>query len=125
MKIVKTSDDRKVEGLSFRVTGVDGYDQTFRTDERGEILIEGLRIGEYTVSEVSDSVSAGYVLPEDKAAEVQEDSVVVVQMHNRLRDVPETGDATDLTPWVVFAALSAAGVGILGIAILSRKKKED
>ncbi len=125
LKIVKTSDDRKVEGLSFRVTGTDGYDQVFQTDERGEILIEGLRIGEYTVSEVNNSVSAGYVLPDDQATEVQADAVVIVRMHNRLRDVPETGDATDLTPWVALAALSAVGAGILGIVILGRKKKED
>ena len=59
LKIVKTSSDGKVEGFSFRVTGADGYDQTFKTDKNGEIYIEGLRIGEYTVSEVSDSVSAG------------------------------------------------------------------
>lgn len=125
LKIVKTSDDRKVEGFSFRVTGVDGYEQTFQTDERGEILIEGLRIGEYTVSEVSDSVSAGYILPDDRVAKAQEDSVVIVQMHNKLRDVPETGDATDLTPWVVLAALSVIGAGIFGLIILNKKKKED
>ena len=58
LKIVKTSSDGKVEGFSFRVTGKD-YDQTFTTDANGEILIEGLRIGEYTVSEVSDDASAG------------------------------------------------------------------
>lgn len=44
LKIVKTSSDGKVEGFSFRVTGVD-YDQTFKTDKNGEIVIEGLRIG--------------------------------------------------------------------------------
>ena len=62
LKIVKTSSDGKVEGFSFRVTGADGYDQTFKTDKNGEIFIEGLRIGEYTVSEVSDNASAGYIL---------------------------------------------------------------
>lgn len=61
LKIVKTSSDKKVEGFSFRVTGTNGYDQTFKTDKNGEIFIEGLRIGEYTVSEVSDSVSSGYL----------------------------------------------------------------
>ena len=44
------------------MTGVD-YDQTFKTDKNGEIVIEGLRIGDYTVSEVSDKASAGYILP--------------------------------------------------------------
>lgn len=56
LKIVKTSSDGKLEGFSFRVTGTD-YDKTFKTDKNGEIFIEDLRIGEYTVSEVSDKAS--------------------------------------------------------------------
>mgnify|MGYP000254485309 FL=1 len=60
LKIVKTSSNGKLEGFSFRVTGTD-YDQTFKTDKNGEIFIDGLRIGEYTVSEVSDNASAGYI----------------------------------------------------------------
>ena len=54
LRIEKTSSDGKVEGFSFRVTGANGYDQTFKTDKNGEIHIEGLRVGDYTVSEVSD-----------------------------------------------------------------------
>lgn len=53
LKIVKTSSDGKVKGFAFRVTGANGYDMTFETDKNGEIVIEGLRIGEYTVSEVA------------------------------------------------------------------------
>ena len=68
LKIVKTSSDGKVEGFTFRVTGVNGYDRSFTTDKNGEIIIEGLRIGDYTVSEVQDTVSASYVLPADKIA---------------------------------------------------------
>lgn len=48
------------------MTGANGYDQTFKTDKNGEIFIEGLRVGDYTVSEVSDGASANYVLPADK-----------------------------------------------------------
>ena len=58
LKIVKTSSDGKVEGFTFRVTGVNGYDRSFTTDKNGEIIIEGLRIGDYTISEVQDSVCA-------------------------------------------------------------------
>ena len=54
LRIEKTSSDGKVEGFSFRVTGANGYDQTFKTDKNGEIFIEGLRVGDYTVSEVAD-----------------------------------------------------------------------
>ena len=125
LKIVKTSSDGKVEGFSFRVTGADGYDQTFKTDKNGEIYIEGLRIGEYTVSEVNDSVSAGYILPADKQATVKVGATTIVEMHNELRDTPKTGDDFNLALWVSLAAASALGVGVLGFVGFKKKKKED
>ena len=125
LKIVKTSSDGKVEGFSFRVTGADGYDQTFKTDKNGEIFIEGLRIGEYTVSEVSDSVSAGYILPADKQATVITDATTIVEMHNEFRDTPKTGDDFNLALWVSLAAASVLGAGVLGFVGFKKKKKED
>jgi uncharacterized surface anchored protein len=125
LKIVKTSSDGKVEGFSFRVTGADGYDQTFKTDKNGEIYIEGLRIGEYTVSEVSDSVSAGYILPADKQATVKVGATTIVEMHNELRDTPKTGDEFNLALWVSLAAASVLGAGVLGFVGFKKKKKED
>ncbi len=125
LKIVKTSSDGKIEGFSFRVTGTDGYDQTFKTDKNGEIFIEGLRIGEYTVSEVSDSVSAGYILPADKQATVKVGATTIVEMHNELRDTPKTGDDFNLALWVSLAAVSVLGAGVLGFAGFKKKKKED
>ena len=125
LKIVKTSSDGKVEGFSFRVTGVD-YDQTFKTDKNGEIVIEGLRIGDYTVSEVSDKASAGYILPADKQATVKVDATAIVQMHNEFRDTPKTGDDFNLGLWVSLAALSVVGAGVLGfVSYKNRKKKKE
>lgn len=60
---MKTSSDGRVEGFSFRITG-ENYDVVFTTDANGEIFIENLRIGKYTVTEVEDSVSAGYKRPD-------------------------------------------------------------
>lgn len=125
LKIVKTSSDGKLEGFSFRVTGTD-YDKTFTTDKNGEILIEDLRIGEYTVSEVSDKASAGYILPADKQATIKVDATTVVQMHNELRDTPKTGDDFNPYLWGGLAAVSLIGAGVLGfVGYKSRKKKED
>ena len=125
LKIVKTSSDGKVEGFSFRVTGKD-YDQTFTTDANGEILIEGLRIGEYTVSEVSDDASAGYILPAEKQATVKTDATTIVEMHNELRETPKTGDDFNPALWAGLAAVSAIGAGVLGfVGFKNRKKKED
>lgn len=125
LKIVKTSSDGKLEGFSFRVTGTD-YDKTFKTDKNGEIFIEGLRIGEYTVSEVNDKASAGYILPADKQATIKVDATTVVQMHNEFRDTPKTGDDFNPYLWGGLAAVSLIGAGVLGfVGFKNRKKKED
>ena len=124
LKIKKTSSDGKVEGFTFRITGVNGYDSTFTTDKNGEIFVDGLRIGEYTVSEVSDNVSAGYILPADKKITVQTDSTVEIEMHNELRDTPKTGDDSRTGLWMVLAGLSAAGIAATVIASKRKKKKE-
>ena len=71
LKIVKTSSDGKIEGFSFRVTSADGYDQTFKTDKNGEIFIDGLRIGEYTVSKSATRLPQDISLPADKQATVK------------------------------------------------------
>ena len=125
LKIVKTSSDGKVEGFSFRITGANGYDVTLKTDENGEIFIEGLRIGEYTVSEVADEVSAPYSRPADKKANVMTDSTTIVEMHNVVIDTPKTGDNSKLGLWLALLGASAAGVGVTVYAGVRKKKKED
>ena len=49
-KIVKTSEDGKVDNISFTITG-NGIDQTVKTNSRGEIQIDNLMPGVYTVTE--------------------------------------------------------------------------
>ena len=124
LKIKKTSSDGKVEGFTFRVTGVNGYDSTFTTDKNGEISVEGLRIGEYTVSEVSDNVSAGYILPADKKVTVKVGETVEIEMHNELRDTPKTGDDRKTGLWVAVAGASALGIVATVVASKRKKKKE-
>ena len=125
LKIVKTSSDGKVEGFSFRITGANGYDVTLKTDENGEIFIEGLRIGEYTVSEVADEVSAPYSRPADKKANVMTDSTTIVEMHNVVIDTPKTGDNSKLGLWLALLGASATGIGVTVYAGVRKKKKED
>ena len=124
LKIKKTSSDGKVEGFTFRVTGVNGYDSTFTTDKNGEISVEGLRIGEYTVSEVSDNVSAGYILPADKKVTVKVGETVEIEMHNKHRDTPKTGDDRKTGLWVAVAGASALGIVATVVASKRKKKKE-
>ncbi len=52
VKLVKTSEDGKIEGINFTVTGKD-VNQTVQTGSNGEIQIENLTPGVYTVIEQS------------------------------------------------------------------------
>lgn len=124
LRIVKTSSDGKLEGFSFRVTGANGYDRVFQTDAEGAILIEGLRIGDYTVSEVRDGVSAGYILPADKTASVFEGAVTKVEMHNEKKptlEVPQTGDSSHAALWLALLGLS--GIGAAAVLLMRKRKK--
>lgn len=100
------------------------YDSTFTTDKNGEISVDGLRIGEYTVSEVSDNVSAGYILPADKKVTVKVGETVEIEMHNELRDTPKTGDDRKTGLWVALAGASALGIVATVVASKRKKKKE-
>lgn len=124
LRIVKTSSDGKLEGFSFRVTGANGYDQVFQTDAEGFILVEGLRIGDYTVSEVRDSSSDGYLLPADKTASVFEGAVTEVEMHNEKKpalEVPQTGDNSHMALWL--GLLGISGNGAAAILLMRKHKK--
>lgn len=124
LRIVKTSSDGKLEGFSFRVTGANGYDQVFQTDAEGFILVEGLRIGDYTLSEVRDGSSDGYLLPADKTASIFEGAVTEVEMHNEKKptpEVPQTGDSSHAALWLALLGLS--GIGAVSVLLMRKRKK--
>ena len=124
LRIVKTSSDGKLAGFSFRVTGANGYDQVLQTDAEGVIFIEGLRIGDYTVSEVRDGSSDGYLLPADKMASVYEGAVTEVEMHNEKKptpEVPQTGDNSHAALWLALLGLS--GIGAVTVLLMRKRKK--
>lgn len=124
LRIAKTSSDGKLEGFSFRVTGANGYDRVFQTDADGIILIEGLRIGDYTVSEVQDGSSDGYLLPADKTASVFEGAVTEVEMHNEKKptpEVPQTGDSSHAALWIGLLGLSS--IGAVTVLLMRKRKK--
>ena len=130
IRIEKTSEDGIVEGITFKVEGTDmagnAYSQEFVTDENGEIHIDGLRIGDYVISEVSNDASARYILPDDITVTVHADKTVVAQFYNKLiPDNPKTGDSTNIALWGALAALSLIGVGVTGFVTFKKKKKED
>lgn len=122
LKIIKTSSNGKIAGFSFLVTGTNGYEQTFTTDETGVIEIDGLRIGKYTVSEVSDDASEGYVLPKAQTVEVIDSETITVEMYNHWRETPKTGDASTPNLWLALLAASAIGLTLCGMYLYRKLK---
>ena len=80
-KIVKTSEDGKVEGITFHITGK-GIDQTVTTNSRGEVQIDNLQPGEYTVME---QVSGDYVPQEPQKVTVQAGQTATISFNNSLQ----------------------------------------
>ena len=132
IKIVKTSYDNKVEGIHFEVTGKTYTGQTFKktytTDKNGIIRIKDLRAGEYTIHEVKDSASAGYLLPEDKQLTIDRDgAMLVANMHNsKLPDNPPTGASEDSftqTAAVIVSMVMMSAAVVLVFPLSKRKRK--
>lgn len=122
LKIVKTSSDGKVEGFSFRVTSENGYDETFTTDKNGEIFIEDISLGTYTISEIANGASSNYIMPAAKTANVTADATTVVEMHNVLRETPKTGDTR--MPGLWLASMIVFGAGAVASGYIAYKKKK-
>ena len=132
IKIVKTSYDNKVEGIHFEVTGKTYTGQTFKktytTDKDGIIRITDLRAGEYTIHEVKDSASAGYLLPEDKQLTIDRDgAMLVAKMHNdKIPDNPPTGAGEDgfmQTAVIIISTVMMSAAVVLVFPLSKRKRK--
>ena len=92
LKIIKTSDDGKVEGIQFRVTRLaDHYSKVYTTDASGLILTETLPIFEdnegktkyqYRVEELDTKETFGYALPDPQIVTLEEGDIAEVNFHN-------------------------------------------
>lgn len=80
-KIIKTSEDGIVEGLSFQITG-NGVDQTVQTGSNGEIQIDNLKPGDYTITELSED---RYVPQDSQTVTVYAGQVATVEFSNILK----------------------------------------
>ena len=132
IKIVKTSYDNKVEGIHFEVTGKtftgQSFSKIYTTDENGIIRINDLRAGEYTIHEVKDEASAGYLLPEDKQLTIDRDgAMLVANMHNsKLPDNPPTGASEDSftqTAVIIISMVMMSAAVVLVFPLSKRKRK--
>jgi len=81
IKIVKTSEDDKVNGLEFTISG-NGVNKTVQTDNNGEIILKDLKPGEYTVSEL---VYDTYIPQQSQKITVASGKTATVIFNNELR----------------------------------------
>lgn len=80
-KIEKTSEDGKVDGVSFRIQG-NGIDKTVKTANGGQIRIDNLSPGVYTVTELLDNK---YEPQETRRVTVVSGQTSTVSFNNKLK----------------------------------------
>ena len=110
----------------YKVSSLENYDEVFKTDANGEIFIEGLRIGKYTVTEVEDEVSAGYKRPDPVEVELVADETLTVNVHNdkiTIEEPPKTGDNSNMGLW--FGLLMLSCLGMVGTVFYGRRRRRE
>ena len=112
-KIVKVSEDGKVDGITFRIQG-EGVDKTVKTANGGVIQVDNLRPGVYTVTEAEYDK---YVPQETRRVTVVSGQVSTVTFNNVLKrgGLKVTKTAEDgLTEGLTFHLY---GTSLAGIAV--------
>lgn len=92
-KIVKTSEDGKVDRINFRITG-NGVDKTVQTKNGGQIQIDNLKPGVYTITEQTENK---YVPQESRSVTIVSGQTSTVTFNNKLKrgDLTVTKTAED------------------------------
>lgn len=112
-KIIKTSEDGKVDGIKFTVVG-DGVNQTFTTNSKGEIQIDNLMPGTYTVTEQTYDK---YVPQETHRVTVLAGQTATVSFNNILRRGDLTVTKTSEDGLVEGVKFHLYGTSISGLAV--------
>ena len=96
LKITKDSSDGRKDGFAFEVKSADGfYCETFTSPKSGVIEVKGLRVGIYTVTEISNRASKDYIIPDAATVEIKADETATVQFFNEKPEKPITPDNPD------------------------------
>ncbi len=81
VQIVKTSEDNKIDGISFRIIG-NGVDKTVKTENGGKITISDLKPGTYTITE---TVEDKYEPQETRTVTVVSGQTSTITFNNTLK----------------------------------------
>ena len=132
LKIIKDSSDGRKDGFSIEVKSKDGtYCETFTTPKDGIIEVNGLRVGVYTVTEISNRASQDYIIPDAATVEIKADETDTVQLFNEKpstptetpgKSVPQTSDNNLIFIYAGILVISVLG-GLLFFFLRSRKAK--
>ncbi len=112
-KIIKTSEDGKVDGIKFTIVG-EGVNQTVTTNSRGEIQIDNLMPGTYTVTE---QVYDKYAPQETHRVTVLAGQTATVSFNNVLRRGDLTVTKTSEDGLVEGVKFHLYGKSISGLAV--------
>ncbi len=82
----------------------------------------GLRVGEYTISEIANDASSGYILPDDQVVTVTADDTVIVEMYNEFitkTDVPsdESTPKTGADNIILMLSFMGIALSLIGFAV--------
>ena len=112
-KIIKTSEDGKVDGISFTITG-EGINETVKTNSKGEIQIDNLMPGTYTVTEQTYDK---YVPQETHRVTVLAGQTATVSFNNVLRRGDLTVTKTSEDGLVEGVKFHLYGTSVSGLAV--------
>ena len=90
LKIIKVFEGREtpISGVPFTIVGETTVGTTVtieaQTNERGEILLEGLLVGNWKVIELDSDLTIGYVLSPEENAVVAADEIAEMTIENKL-----------------------------------------
>lgn len=89
--VKKYADDNNIENIWFKVTSPSGYDKNFRTDGKGSIYVEGVRIYDsdgkkitYTVSELGLKTATGEFAFPDKYINVESQTITLIPNNSEI-----------------------------------------
>lgn len=127
IKIKKVSSDgNNIEGIEFKITGTsltgEKFETIYKTNENGEIFIDEVLAGEYTIEELLGDINVGYVIPDSQKIIVENDKTAEVEFYNQLIETPKTSDESKLAMWITILAASGIGMTCAGIYELKKKK---
>ena len=126
IKITKVSSDgNNIAGIEFKITGTsltgETFEATYKTNENGEIFIDEVLTGEYTIEELQSELNSGYIIPEAQTITVENDKTAEVEFYNQLIETPKTDDGRNITLAIIVAVISL--LGITTLAVIKTKKK--